>query len=322
MSIEAMKQALEVLEQINQLSVGENAIALPGEIDGAMDNLRAAIEQAEKPMAWFHADNYKTRFTTDPSKEMVGKYWKPLYTVPRQEQPLKINPADCHIRVGKISEPISVGYDQTSLELCKECGWKALIPGDGCLVCARQKASPVWIPRTHLEAAQREPSMCRVEPTKRLPDFVPLYIAPPTITQKPVAWMYDFLSDNRDEVIRDWVTQSQDDIARENGFNVRPLYTAPPAVTQKPVAYADERIHGWPDCFVMEPDPPHTVPLYTAPRQWVGLTDEEMVEIAHRKCWEYKHSSDPAHSHTYKFNYHTLMDFKYAIEAKLKEKNT
>ncbi len=69
-------------------------------------------------------------------------------------------------------------YDQTSLELCKECGWRAMIPGDGCLVCARQKAKPVWIPRVHLEAAQREPSMCRVEPTKRLPDFVPLYAAP------------------------------------------------------------------------------------------------------------------------------------------------
>jgi len=48
MSIEVMKQALEVLEQINQLSIGENAIALPGEIDAAMDNLRAAIEQAGK----------------------------------------------------------------------------------------------------------------------------------------------------------------------------------------------------------------------------------------------------------------------------------
>ena len=30
-------------------------------------------------------------------------------------------------------------------------------------------------------------------------------------------------------MIRDWVTQSQDDIRRENGFNVRPLYTVPPA---------------------------------------------------------------------------------------------
>jgi hypothetical protein len=48
MSIEVMRQALEVLEQINQLSIGENAIALPGEIDGAMDSLRAAIEHAEK----------------------------------------------------------------------------------------------------------------------------------------------------------------------------------------------------------------------------------------------------------------------------------
>jgi len=50
MSIEVMKQALEALEQINQLSIGENAIALPGEIDAAMDNLRAAIEQAENPV--------------------------------------------------------------------------------------------------------------------------------------------------------------------------------------------------------------------------------------------------------------------------------
>jgi hypothetical protein len=79
-----MKQALEVLEQINQLSIGENAIALPGEIDAAMDNLRAAIEQGEKPMAWFHADNYKTHFTTDPSEDMIGRYWQPLYTAPRK----------------------------------------------------------------------------------------------------------------------------------------------------------------------------------------------------------------------------------------------
>ncbi len=175
-----MKQALDVLEQINQLSVGENAIALPGEIDAAMDNLRAAIDQ-----------------------------------------PLKINPADCHIRVGEVSEPISVGYDQTSLELCEECGWKALIPGDGCLVCARQK---------------------------------------------PVAWMYDFLSDN--EVIRDWVTQSQDDIRRENGFNVRPLYTAP--------------------------------------RQWVELTDDEARALVNRATFGDR------------TNWQALV---YMVDAKLKEKN-
>ena len=152
-------------------------------------------------------------------------------------------------------------YDQTALELCEECGWKAVIPGDGCLVCARQKA-------------------------------------------KPVAYMYDFMSDN--EVIRDWVTQSYDDIKRENGFNVRPLYAASPAIMQKPVAYADSRIHGWPDCFVMEPDPPHTVPLYAAPREWVELTDDEARALVNRATFGDRK------------NWQALV---YMVDAKLKEKN-
>lgn len=60
---------------------------------------------------------------------------------------------------------------------------------------------------------------------------------------KPVAWMYDFLnSDNRDEVIRNWVTQDIADIEREKGFNVRPLYAAPPK------------------------------------HEWVGLTDEDIAQ--------------------------------------------
>ena len=37
-------------------------------------------------------------------------------------------------------------YDQTALELCDVCGWKAIIPDKGCLVCARKKQEPVaWI---------------------------------------------------------------------------------------------------------------------------------------------------------------------------------
>ena len=136
MTIEAMKQALEALEELNKASIGVDAVPLPGEIDTAMDALRAAIEQAEK--------------------------------------------------------------------------------------------------------------------------------------QKPVAWMYDFLnSDNREEVIRDWMTQDYADIEREKGFNVRPLYTAP--------------------------------------RQWVGLTDEEIKEII--GPW----GDTPIKGYTRK-----LFD---QIEAKLKEKN-
>jgi hypothetical protein len=67
MSIEVMRQALEVLEQINQLSVGENAIALPGEIDAAMDNLRAAIEQADTaPRKW-------VELTDDEARALVNR---------------------------------------------------------------------------------------------------------------------------------------------------------------------------------------------------------------------------------------------------------
>jgi len=32
-------------------------------------------------------------------------------------------------------------YDQTELELCKKCGWKAVWP-DGCLVCEKQETQP------------------------------------------------------------------------------------------------------------------------------------------------------------------------------------
>ena len=49
---------------------------------------------------------------------------------------------------------------------------------------------------------------------------------------------------------------------------------------QEPVAYVDQRIHGWPDCFVMEAAPPHTTPLYTAPPPRKPLTQEELDELA------------------------------------------
>jgi len=47
---------------------------------------------------------------------------------------------------------------------------------------------------------------------------------------------------------------------------------------QEPVAHIDHRIHGWPDCFVIRADPPHTSPLYLSPpkREWVGLTDDDV----------------------------------------------
>jgi hypothetical protein len=84
MSIEAMKEALDALEEINKLSIGENAICLPAEIDTAMDALRQAIEQAEQqePVAWLHPAN-ATCVTTDPTAYARGI---PLYTTPPPRQ--------------------------------------------------------------------------------------------------------------------------------------------------------------------------------------------------------------------------------------------
>jgi hypothetical protein len=123
------------------------------------------------------------------------------------------------------------------------------------------------VPKTEREhAARREIEMLRE--ALRLPAQQ---------AAEPVAWMYDFLnSDNRDEVVRDWMTQDYADIEREKGFNVRPLYTEP--------------------------------------RQWVGLTDEEVhegfchVEYETPNDW----NTDPDD---------WCQQFARYLEAKLKEKN-
>lgn len=39
-------------------------------------------------------------------------------------------------------------------------------------------AEPVWIQADHLAKAKQAPFLCRVEPTQRLQDFVPLYPRP------------------------------------------------------------------------------------------------------------------------------------------------
>jgi hypothetical protein len=133
MSIEAMKQALEVLEQINQLSVGENAIALPGEIDAAMDNLRAAIEQG---------DQYRRNNPLGGPAKVFDAMADAIRAGDDYHATLR--------SFGFVER--TKGYDQTSLELCEECGWRAIIPGDGCLVCARQKAKREWVELTDDEA--------------------------------------------------------------------------------------------------------------------------------------------------------------------------
>ena len=111
--------------------------------------------------------------------------------------------------------------------------------------------------------------------------------------QEPVAWMYDFLNTyNREEVIRDWVTQDLADIEREKGFNVRPLYaTSQPCPTCQSLART-----------VMMDQTGYD------PRPWVDLTDEDVAKLASTHLFQnvWPHSTFAA---------------IHAIEAKLKEKN-
>jgi hypothetical protein len=111
MSIEAMKQALEALLEINELSKGENAICLPAEIDGAMDALRTAIEAAEKQEA---AERYIHEYRSKPHPGDFGiprghwwqakQYADVLYTTPpaAQRQPLTDD------RIGQIIEQCKI----------------------------------------------------------------------------------------------------------------------------------------------------------------------------------------------------------------------
>ena len=44
-------------------------------------------QPAQEPVAWYHAEDFKTHFTTGPSEDLVKSgYWQPLYTTPPQEQ--------------------------------------------------------------------------------------------------------------------------------------------------------------------------------------------------------------------------------------------
>jgi hypothetical protein len=55
----------------------------------------------------------------------------------------------------------------------------------------------------------------------------------------------------------------------------------------------------------------------------LGLAPEraEAVEaMAHRMCWRYKHSSDPAHSNTYTFNRACLLEFAAKLLAAERER--
>lgn len=260
MSIEAMRQALEALEEATTYTNSESwSFSMTRYCKAAITVLRAAIEQAEKPVEidgntsdGYHTFNelYEFRKAYNAAlfnewaaggKCSVHKSWRHhngelcfgggwfivvavlpqgqisnhyeakdwnLFDVPETERALfefdGHTGSDVVARLkaytASPTAPRQEHYDQTSLELCEECGWKAIIPGDGCLVCARQKAKPVAYTYTGI----------RQDGSEHGPHLI-------------------------------WKPEHRDAMSASKG-----------AVA---------------------------IPLYTAPRQWVGLTNKDIIEM-------------------------------------------
>jgi hypothetical protein len=105
-------------------------------------------------------------------------------------------------------------YDQTALELCDVCGWKTVIPDEGCLNCkrlAQTEQEPVAWGIANTRPTEKNPlMMVMLDEPKPSHLVVPLYTAPPK---------------------REWVgltTEEIDDLYKTEYFNIH--YDLPRAV--------------------------------------------------------------------------------------------
>jgi hypothetical protein len=115
-------------------------------VNPTIDNIRALAERLQDE-AWDDGKYYggfgssgRTVAAFDAlltAIEQALAQAEPLTDEQIQDLLKKGNPTDEEmrlVRLGYSAQP----YDQTALELCESCGWKTLIPGEGCLNCERQ----------------------------------------------------------------------------------------------------------------------------------------------------------------------------------------
>jgi hypothetical protein len=161
---QAAQAALDALVQIDRVAPGPMG-------RNAMRVLREAIEQARtmEPVACMvQTDTGLMLWPIEDYKEAENyceedEFPEYLYTRPtpaKPAQPLTAEQVFKAIEHGDTEHrawlraalyalwdglPVPAQYDQQALELCTKCGWKALIPGDGCLNCERvaQPAKPL-----------------------------------------------------------------------------------------------------------------------------------------------------------------------------------
>ena len=133
-----------------------------------------AAEPQGEPVAWMvtNVDGQDAYVTADPTLANSAQRALPLYTAPVQDT----RACTCH----PDDNPPTPCPRKYALGECREAA----------------KAAPVqepvaWIQPDHLQKARVAPFLCRVEPTKRMSDFVPLYAAPQQRHPLPEAAGFD-----------------------------------------------------------------------------------------------------------------------------------
>ena len=198
--------------------------------------------------------------------------------------------------------------EQISLEYCDRCGWRAIAPPDGCLICDREKEGEV----TRLR------QVCRnVYEIWAGSEGVPM---PETCTEGYLLHLIEQMRDEAKAGLPEVPCKTHPDAPHgfdRNGSHNADRYVCecegwePPE--QEPVGYAhvDDLKHEHHDFYVNRERGVNEVPLYTAPqkREWVGLEAEEVGALTVFDGLFYVETP-------------LLADFIRAIEAKLKEKNT
>jgi hypothetical protein len=110
----------------------------------AIAALQAALAEpdAPQPKAEQRPPNCGTGFCSCIECPYVQPKAEPIaWGMPRSDGLIidVICPDEHEIHEGQYTVPLYAHpYDQQALELCEECGWKTLIPDEGCLNCERQ----------------------------------------------------------------------------------------------------------------------------------------------------------------------------------------
>jgi len=100
-------------------------------------------------------------------------------------------------------------YDQTALELCNVCGWKTLIPDDGCLNCER--AQPAQEPLHIVQSnGKHSPLLTHMMSKRTTPPAAPV--------QEPTGMLHidrlgQWLDASLKERKRPWVGLTEDELA-------------------------------------------------------------------------------------------------------------